>query len=81
MTTEQHRPLREIARDIRADWGEKVYFGAVPYLEALARLDDINDTFGFDSARSIVLYFLANAQKWRGPVARRIKTELKELTK
>ena len=29
--------------------------------------------------RSIVLYFLANAQQWRGPDARRIKAELKSM--
>jgi hypothetical protein len=40
-------------------------------------LNSIDDKYGYDSARSIVNYFLANAGTWRGEVARRIKKELK----
>jgi hypothetical protein len=32
-----------------------------------------------DSAKSIVLYFLANANTWRGEKARAIKVELKKI--
>ena len=74
----QNRPLSTIARDIKIDW-KKPYFGAVPYLDAMRDLNDINDKYGFDSARSIVLYFLANAGTWRGDTAKRIKAELKAL--
>lgn len=70
------RTLHQIAEDIRATW-PKAYFGAVPYLDAMACLSDIDDTYGLDSARSIVLYFLANAKTWKGEDARRIKKELK----
>ena len=73
------RPLRDIAADVRRDW-KKVYFGAVPYLNAMATLDSINDNYGADDAKSVVLYFLANAQTWRGDTAKRIKSELKALT-
>ena len=72
------RPLYAIARDIRAHW-PKVYFGAVPYLQAMASLNDINDKYGLDDARSIVNYFLANAGTWRGEDAKRIKAELKSM--
>jgi hypothetical protein len=72
------RPLSTIARDIRATW-PKVYFGAVPYLQAMAQLDTVNDKYGLDDARSIVNYFLANAGTWRGDDARRIKAELKAM--
>jgi hypothetical protein len=72
------RPLCEIARDIRRNW-KNVWFGAVPYLQALGTLDSIDDRYGLDSAKSIVLYFLSNAATWRGPEARRIKAELKAL--
>jgi hypothetical protein len=72
------RPLYEIAREIRADW-KKVYFGAVPYLEAMVTLTSIDQDYGWDSGKSIVLYFLANAQTWRGEKAREIKKELKTL--
>jgi hypothetical protein len=71
-----HRPLTEIAAEINADWVNP-YFGAVPYLNALAGMHSIHDKFGYDDARSIVIYFLANARTWRGPVAKRIKAELK----
>lgn len=74
------RPIHEIAREIRDDW-KKVYFGAVPYLEALSTLGAIGDRFLYEDARTQVLYFLSNATTWRGPVARRIKIELKELLK
>ena len=75
MTT---RALATIAAEIRADW-KKPYFGAVPYLDAMRQLQSINDQFGLDDARSIVLYFLANAGTWRGETAKRIKAELKAL--
>lgn len=72
------RSLSEIAREIKKDW-TKVYFGAVPYLQAMGTLNSINDSYGMDSAESIVLYFLSNASSWRGENAKRIKLELKKL--
>ena len=74
------RPLYIIANDIRADWA-RPYFGAMPYLDAMGALDSIEDKFFEDSAKSVVLYFLANAQTWRGDTARRVKAELKAMTK
>jgi len=78
MTTSATRPLYEIAGEIRRDW-TKVYFGAVPYLEAMQTLDSIDDDYMFDSGKSIVLYFLSNATTWRGETARRVKAELKKM--
>lgn len=72
------RPIAEIAEDIRLAW-PKPYFGAVPYLGAMLRLGSIHDTYGEDSAKSIVLYFLSNATTFRGEDARRLKAELKAL--
>ena len=72
------RPLHAIAVEIRSDWA-KPYFGAVPYLNAMASLDTIADTYYYDTADSVVRYFLANANTWRGEVARRIKAELKAM--
>ena len=74
------RPINTIAREISRDWPTP-YFGAVPYLEAMHSLDSIKDKYGYDDAKSIVLYFLSNATTWRGDVARRVKTELKALCK
>jgi hypothetical protein len=72
------RPLCEIANEIRDDW-KKPYFGAVPYLNAMFGLYSINDQYGADSAKSIVLYFLSNASTWRGETAKRVKKELKAI--
>lgn len=74
------RDLRIIAREIRADW-EKVNYGAEPYLRAMSVLETLDDSYGYDSARSIVLYFLSNATTWRGETARRVKAELREALK
>jgi len=70
------RALSIIAREIAQDW-RKPYFGAVPYLQAMSTLDDINQPYGYDSGESIVRYFLSNATTWRGDTARRVKAELK----
>jgi len=78
------RTLRQIALEILENWTDRdgksvVWFGAKPYLQAMLQLETINDVYGYDSAHSIVLYFLSNAQTWRGETARRIKRELKGL--
>lgn len=74
------RTFQQIARDIKSTW-LNVYFGAVPYLEAMLELDttDPNASYYYDTARDIVIYFLANAQTFRGADARRLKTELKSM--
>ena len=80
------RSLSVIARDIRQHWVKKdgtpnVNYAAEPYLQAMAMLHSVNDMYGFDSAKSIVLYFLGNASSFRGDDAKRIKAELKSLIK
>ncbi len=80
------RTIRQIAFEIRELWVDKqgrskVNFGAVPYLSAMAQLETIDEAYHFDTATSVVLYFLSNAQTWRGPDARRIKAELKGMLK
>ena len=72
------RSINAIAKDISADW-TKVYFGAVPYLEAMHQLNSIDDNYYYDSGKSVVRYFLANASTWRGDKARTIKAELKAM--
>lgn len=74
------RTFKQIAKDIKSIW-LNVYFGAVPYLEAMLTLDttDPNAMYGFDTAESIVRYFLANAQTFRGTDAKRLKAELKSM--
>lgn len=73
-----HRPLTNIAHEIRRDW-KNVNFAAQPYLSAMAELDQVTDQYMFDTGRSVVIYFLSNAGSWRGPVAKTIKAELKQI--
>jgi len=74
------RPIYLIGQEIFNDW-KNVYFGAKPYLDAMRSLVTVNDDYGQDSGRSIVNYFLANAQSWRGETAKRVKAELKAMVK
>lgn len=74
--TIQPRPLFIIAKDIRKEWNNP-YFGAVPYLVAMSCLMKATDQFNFDSGRSIINYFLANASTFKGPKAKELKAELK----
>ena len=67
------KTVPQIAREIRQNW-VKPYFGAIPYLNAMLKND-----YGFDSEKSIVLYFLANASTYRGEIAKQHKKELKEI--
>ena len=76
------RPVHQIARDIAKAWtrdGKPVNYAAQPYLDAMRSLESIDDNYGFDSGRSVVAYFLANASTFRGPEARELKKELKAL--
>lgn len=67
--------LSELASVVYRNW-PKVNFAAAPYLEALVSLDNIDDSYGADSGRSVVAYFLANASSWKGEVAKAVKKEL-----
>ena len=80
MEATETRSIATIAREIKGDW-KNVWFGAVPYLEAMFALDSINDDYYADSGRSVVAYFLGNAAQWRGETARRVKLELKGMLK
>ena len=72
------RSIQTIAYDIKAHW-TNVNIHAKPYLDAMTHLNFPEDTFGADSAKDIVLYFLSNASTFRGEHAQRIKAELKKM--
>jgi hypothetical protein len=74
------RKIYEIAHDIKSDW-KKVNYAAVPYLNAMLELETIDDKYGCDGAKSIILYFLSNASSYRGETAKQLKGELKQLIK
>lgn len=65
----------EIRRDLRAT-GQKVPFGAAPYLDAMSTMDSINDNYFEDSGASIVAYLLGNLSSYKGETARIVKAEL-----
>ena len=73
-----NRSISSIARDIKRVW-IKPYFGAKPYLDAMEYLDNINDTYIYDDAKTVIMYFLANASTFRGNDAKILKAELKAL--
>lgn len=72
------RKIYEIANDIRREW-KNVSPYARPYLNAMSELSEIDGNYFDDSAKSMVLYFLANATSFRGEKARELKSELKSL--
>ena len=74
------RQIYEVASDIQREW-KKVNYAAEPYLRAMHSLNDKNSTFGYDSAKSIVNYFLSNASQFKGEKARDLKNELKAIIK
>lgn len=76
----KQRPIHKIAKEINDTWskqGTGVNFAARPYLNAMLVLDGPRDTYGNDSADTILHYFLSNARSFRGPDAKRLKTEIK----
>jgi hypothetical protein len=72
------RPINKIADDINNNWAVP-YFGAVPYINAMAALDTIDDPYGDETARVVLRYFLVNSAGWRGKEARRVKAEIKSM--
>lgn len=70
------RKLHIIACEISRDWSP-INFAAVPYWRAMSEMENIDDAYGADNGKSIVMYFLSNARSWRGETAKRIKAELK----
>ena len=78
----QQRPLHEIADEIRSDWSKQksgINYGAKPYLEAMSSMDKVTENFGYDSGKSIVLYFLSNATQWRGETIKAIGQKMRRL--
>ena len=71
----KNQTLSELANVIQEDW-KNVTPAAKAYLGPLFELNDITDNYYLDSGRSVVCYFLANAQSWKGEVAREVKKEL-----
>ena len=76
------RALNEIASEIESECGTKDwYVYAEAYVTPMKSLESLSDTYGADSAESIVLYALSNLTSWRGETARRVKAELNGMLK
>ena len=79
-----HRPIYEIAGDIRRDWQSQRADSRVPpyadaYLRPMETLNRIEDNYHLDSAESVVRYFLSNATTYKGEKAKALKQELKDM--
>jgi len=79
------RPLNKIAAAILTDWKlisvdparvpSYITFG-LPYVRAMLELRSVDDMYGLDDGKDIVLRFLVNVASWRGASARAFKAEL-----
>ena len=72
--------VSEIAHAIANDW-QNVNPYAVDYLNAMKQIRSVNESYYAESAKSVILYFLANAGSYRGENARTYKALLKDLLK
>ena len=88
MTTTTTRPIYEIAEEIAMDAQQhRITKGQWPgwwnysaqYVDAMLGITSIDDNYGYDTARSVVLYALSSLQYWKGDTARRVKAELKSI--
>lgn len=79
-TLNERVTVSEIAQAIAKDW-QNISPYAKDYLEAMKDIQDINGSYYADSAKSVVMYFLANASSYRGENARAYKALLKDMVK
>ena len=78
------RGIDNIAYDILEDWSENytrnIPNEVKPYLKAMTELISIDEMYGYDSADSVVKYFLLNAiGKYHTEKSEKLLNELKEL--
>jgi hypothetical protein len=79
-TLNERVSVSEIAHAIAKDWNNVSPY-ALDYLNAMKDIQDIDGSYYADSAKSVVLYFLANAGSYRGENARSYKALLKAMVK
>jgi hypothetical protein len=72
--------VSDIAHAIAKDW-KNISPYAADYLNAMKDIKDIDSAYYSDSAKSVILYFLVNANTYRGENARAYKTLLKKMVK
>ena len=79
-TLNERVSVSEIAHAIAKDWTNVSPYAA-DYLNAMKDIQDIDGSYYADSAKSVVMYFLANASSYRGENARAYKALLKDMVK
>jgi hypothetical protein len=79
-TLNERVTVSEIARAIAKDW-KNINPYAAEYLNAMLSIESIEESYYADSAKSVVMYFLANAGSYRGDNARSYKALLKDMVK
>jgi hypothetical protein len=79
-TLNERVTVSEIAHAIAKDWTNVSPYAA-DYLNAMKEIRSVEDNYHADSAKSVIMYFLANAGSYRGDNARSYKALLKELVK
>ncbi|RQY93844.1 hypothetical protein DF016_10940 [Burkholderia stagnalis] len=74
------RRLAEIAVEVRRDWRPINNGAAVSAIDAMATMGLVTEPYGLDpNGYGVIGQFLSNAAGWRGPVARRVKAELRAM--
>ena len=79
-TLNERVTVSEIAHAIAKDWTNVSPYAA-DYLNAMKEIRSVDDNYYADSAKSVILYFLANASSYRGENARSYKALLKDMVK
>ncbi len=79
-TLNERVTVSEIAHAIAKDWTNVSPYAA-DYLNAMKEIRSVEDNYYADSAKSVIMYFLANASSYRGDNARAYKALLKEMIK
>jgi hypothetical protein len=75
------RALRDIAQEIAVDWQTINGVGALEALASMKNMGMVTEPFGADpTGYSVIGSFLAHSIGWRGPVARRVKKELRQMS-
>ena len=74
------RSLKAIAAEIRADW-RPVSEYAEDQLQGLEACESLSSRWVMETGADAANGFLINAHHWRGPVARRVKAELRAMLK
>ena len=74
------RTLREIAKEIKADWRVINNAAARESLECMESMGQITERYGADpNGYSVVATFLSHSNGWHGDTANRIRKELRTM--